>query len=242
MSERAAPKPAKEVLLSLVDQRISYGNQVVLDELNLHVHANECIVLLGKSGAGKSTLLKHLQERLTQQHESPAWIPQSLGLVDKLSCFHNVFMGRLDQQSVFTNLRNLIWPARKHRQAIHTLLEELSLPQLLFTPVGNLSGGQQQRIAIARARYRDSEVLLADEPATGLDQVQSKKVLEQLKQQFSSSVIALHDVDLALSIADRIIGIRDGRIVLDDFSQSISDNTLLELYQNFGEAEATTSA
>jgi len=235
MSERTASKPTTDVLLSLVDQRISYGNKVVLDELNLHLHADECIVLLGKSGAGKSTLLKHLLEKLTKQTESPAWIPQSLGLVDKLSSFHNVLMGRLDQESVFSNLRNLIWPANKHREAIHALLEELSLSSELFSPVGNLSGGQQQRIAIARACYRDSPLLLADEPVTGLDHIQAKKVLAKLKQQFNSSVIALHDVDLALSIADRVIGIRDGRIVLDDFAKSISDATLVELYQDFSE-------
>ena len=222
------PPPKK--LLALDDQTIRYGDRVVLDEINLHLHAGERIVLLGKSGAGKSTLLKHLHKTLIDNNETIAWIPQQLGLVDNLSCFHNVIMGRLDQQSWLSNLRNLVWPSPHDKKAIQILLDQLSLKEFLFTDAGTLSGGQQQRIAIARALYRHSSILLADEPISGLDKPMAKKVLMLLKQHFGSCVIALHDIDLALTIADRIIGIREGQIVLDAAPSELDEKALAPLY------------
>jgi len=228
LNNQGSPKK----LLSLADETIAYGSKVVLDEINLHLHDGERIVLLGKSGSGKSTLLKHLHQTLVNNDETIAWIPQRLGLTEKLSVFHNVFIGRLDQQSRFTNLRNLLWPAQEHRQAIHEILQELSLAEELFSPVGTLSGGQQQRVAAARALYRQASILLADEPATGLDQGSAKTLMTLIEKNFGSCVIALHDVDLAMSIADRIIGLRDGKIILDALAADLSPEALAPIYHD----------
>ena len=226
MNNQDTPKK----LISLADETIAYGSKVVLDEINLHLHDGERIVLLGKSGSGKSTLLKHLHQTLINNNETFAWIPQRLGLTEKLSVFHNVFIGRLDQQSRFTNLRNLLWPSQEHRQAIQALLAELSLDQEMFSAVGTLSGGQQQRVAAARALYRQASILLADEPATGLDQGSATALMALIKKNFGSCVIALHDVDLAMSIADRIIGLRDGKIILDAIPADIDPKALAPIY------------
>lgn len=217
-------------MISLTDASADYGQHSVLNAINLHLHEDEKVVLLGKSGAGKSTLLKLLYKNLRANNESVAWIPQDLGLVPPLSIYHNVLIGRLEQQSLWRNLRNLILPELQHRTNIQALLNTLQIPKPLFDPVASLSGGQQQRIAIARALYQPGDYLLADEPVANLDQPLAKKALALLSKQFNGFVIALHDVELALSIADRVIAIKDGQILLDQTADQIDAQQLASIY------------
>ena len=220
----------RETLVSLQDASADYGQHSVLRAINLHLHKDEKVVLLGRSGAGKSTLLKLLYENLRGNNESVAWIPQDLGLVSPLSIFHNVLIGRLEQQSGWRNLRNLIFPESLHQKNIQALLNRLLIPNPLFDAVACLSGGQQQRVAIARALYQPSQYLLADEPVANLDQPLAKKALSLLSAQFDGFVIALHDVELALSVADRVIAIKDGRILLDQATDEIDAQQLASVY------------
>ena len=220
----------RQTLVSLQDASADYGQHSVLSAINLHLHKDERVVLLGKSGAGKSTLLKLLYKSLRVKDESVAWIPQDLGLVPPLSIFHNVLIGRLEQQSLWRNLRNLIFPEPLHQKNIQALLHTLHIPNPLFDTVARLSGGQQQRVAIARALYQPGQYLLADEPVANLDQPLAKKALSLLSAQFDGFVIALHDVELALSIADRVIAIKDGQILLDQTTDQIDAQQLASIY------------
>ena len=222
----------REALVSLNDASADYGQHAVLNAINLHLHEDEKVVLLGKSGAGKSTLLKLLYQQLVDNNETTAWIPQDHGLVAPLSVFHNIFMARLSEQSLWRNLKNLILPDASHQQAITTLIEQLQLPHCLFQSVSNLSGGQQQRIAIARALYQSSHYLLADEPVANLDKPLAKHVLNLISKHYDGFVIALHDTDLALSIADRVIAIKDGHILLDARVESINADQLAAIYSD----------
>jgi len=207
---------------------LSYKGVSVLSDINLKINAGEHIALLGKSGAGKSTLLNMLYQ---QQREYCALVPQNVALVEALSVFHNVFMGRLNQYNTFYNLLNLLWPQSDRVNEVRQLIQLLGLNDLLFKSTGELSGGQKQRVAIARALYQGNQVLLGDEPISALDTTQAKKIMQLLHEQHDTVVLAMHDVDMALSFADRIIGIKNGGIVIDQPAAAVSVEDLQFLYE-----------
>lgn len=204
-----------------------YGGVRVLGPLSLNVVEGERVALVGQSGAGKSTLLS-----LMFEHWRPrvAYMPQALGLVDTLSVLHNVFMGRLNRHPTWYNLANLVKPFRHEIEAIDGLLARLAMDGTRRQRAGELSGGQRQRVAVARALYQQAEVLLADEPVSALDGPLAEVVLQALTDSYRTAVLAMHDVELALRFTDRVVGIRDGHIALDEPSKRLSSNDLLPLY------------
>ncbi len=215
-------------LISLKAEQASYQGKLVLSDINLNVNRGEKIALVGPSGSGKSTLL-----RLIYSHhsENTALVPQDTGLVQTLSVYHNVYMGRLSQYSNLHNLVNLIKPFKKHIVEIKHCLKQVQLDEKIFEPVGRLSGGQRQRTAVARSLYQGGELLLADEPVSSVDEHQSKRVLDALCQEFSTVVLAMHDINLSLAYCDRIIGLQNGHIVLDSPSCDLTPDDLLPLYR-----------
>jgi phosphonate transport system ATP-binding protein len=219
-------------LVALESATAHYGNQQVLQAIDLRLHRGERVVVLGKSGAGKSTLLSLLHTKLVENHETLSWIPQQHGLVDNLSVFHNILMGQIDQRSRWHNLLNLFWPQTQAKNKISVLLASLELDGQLFTPVAQLSGGQQQRVAIGRALYRQAAVLLADEPIANLDKPLASRILNILSKRFNGFVISLHDTDLALAYADRIVGIKAGRILIDQPRNRLTAADLEPLYED----------
>lgn len=213
--------------LALRDARASYGDTAVLGPLTLTVRRGERVALVGRSGAGKSTLLSLLYE---PARRDLALVPQDLGLVQTLSVFHNVYMGRLAEHGSGYNLLNLIRPFRREVAAVRPLLERLGMADALWARAGELSGGQRQRVAVARALFQRAEVLLADEPASALDGPLAVTVMEALTETYGTAVLALHDIDLALRFADRVVGIRDGGIALDQPSGRLGKSDLHDLY------------
>jgi phosphonate transport system ATP-binding protein len=223
---------AKQPLIAVNQSQVHYHNKAVLHDIELNIHKGECVALIGKSGAGKSTLLRLIYQALNTQGNQVAWVPQQLGLVNNLSAFHNVYMGRLDQYNSFYNLLNLIWPRPTHTMAIKTLLQSFELQDCLFKSAGELSGGQQQRIAIARAIYSNADIILADEPIANLDGPMAIKALDTMIENKHTSVIALHDTEQALRVANRIIGIHQGRIVMDTPPSQLSAGELDRFYES----------
>ncbi|MEC8919053.1 MULTISPECIES: ATP-binding cassette domain-containing protein [Salinicola] len=214
-------------LLTFDSADLGYGTQVVLPALTLSLEAGERVALLGQSGAGKSTLLAEIRRRLGN---TAAWCPQGHGLVPLLSVYHNIYMGQLERHAALSNLFNLLKPRRQAWQTIEALADELGLEGLLRRPVAQLSGGQRQRVAIARAFYQQREVFLGDEPLASVDPHQALRLLEHIQTRHASSVIALHQHRLALAHFDRVIGLRDGRIVLDAPARELTLAQLDALY------------
>lgn len=214
-------------MLHLQSANASYKDVVVLTDITLHIPAGQKLALIGHSGAGKSTLLKLLYE---QRPKDIALVPQDNGLVSSLSVFHNVYMGQLGQQPVWYNLINLIKPLKKPVLEVGSILEDIALSHKLFEPVGQLSGGQKQRVSVARAMMQGGDILLADEPVSSLDEQQSKRVMSLLCNHFDTVVLAMHDIDLALSYCDRIIGLDHGRITIDAAAKSLNRTDLLDIY------------
>jgi len=204
-----------------------YQQTLVLDDITLHIPRGHKLALVGHSGSGKSTLLKLLYQ---QRPKDIALVPQDYGLVLTLSVFHNVYMGRLDVNPLWRNMINLIRPLPAAVDAVRDIVARFGLQDKLFEPVGQLSGGQQQRCAVARAWYQGGDILFADEPVSSLDEQQSRQVMQQLCEHFESVVMALHDIDLALAYCDRIIGLKQGKIVIDAPSSDLQRADLLALY------------
>lgn len=214
--------------LTLTNLVADYGDQRVLGPLDLAIEPGQKIALVGKSGAGKSTLLNLMHQRW--RHTGAALMPQELGLVPSLSVFHNVFMGGLARRATWYNLVSLMRPFRRDIDTILPLLEQLDIAEKCWTATGELSGGQRQRVAAARAIHQQSDLLLADEPASALDGPMAVKVMAALTEAHPTAVLALHDVELALRFADRVVGIADGQIALDQPSERVKTQDLLALY------------
>jgi len=216
-------------LFELNSARLRYKDVDVLTDINLSISAGEKVALLGKSGAGKSTLLNMLYQ---QQRDKCALVPQNIALVEALSVFHNVYMGRLNKHRTFYNLLNLLWPQTDTVVAITKLIQPLGLDELLFNCTGELSGGQKQRVAIARALYQDNQILLGDEPISALDTRQAREIMQLMHERHNTVVLAMHDVEMALCFADRVIGLKNGCIALDQNASELSVDDLVFLYES----------
>lgn len=215
------------LILQLENAEVRYPESVALQQINLSLYRGEKVALIGRSGSGKSTLLRLIYKHLPGK---AALVPQDEGLVFNLSVFHNVYMGRLSQHPTWYNLLNLMRPFPARVSEVELILQRLQLLEKCFVPVAQLSGGQRQRVAVARSLYQAGGLLLADEPVSAVDEHQSRHILTELTQQFSTMIVALHDTSLALEYCDRIVGLEAGRIVLDEPANSVSAVELAELY------------
>ncbi len=214
-------------VFDLRDATVRYDGKAVLKNVTLRIARGERVALVGRSGAGKSTLLTLLHR---QRRSDAALVPQDPGLVKSLSVFHNVYMGRLDRNPTWYNLVNLAWPLEREVRAVREIVERLGLAEQLFQTAGELSGGQQQRTAVGRALYQHGTVLLGDEPVSAVDGHQARIVLDAIVEAHDTVVLAMHDIDLALAYCDRIVGVQDGRIVLDEPASGMRRADLAPLY------------
>ncbi|MGJ7459926.1 ATP-binding cassette domain-containing protein [Halomonas sp. MA07-2] len=206
-------------------------DSVVLPGLTLTLYEGERVALLGQSGSGKSTLLGEIRARLGA---SAAWCPQHHGLVPALAIYHNVFMGRLPEHSTLAGLWNLVRPLARPWREVGELCTLLGLAGLERRPVGQLSGGQRQRVAIGRALYQERDIFLGDEPVASVDPHQALRLLALIDARHTTSVIALHQRELALTHFDRVWGLGDGHVVID---APASQLTLADLDSLYPDAE-----
>lgn len=217
-------------LISLKRETIGWKARDVLVDVDLTVEAGERIAFLGRSGSGKSTLITHLYRRLIAAGKAVSLIPQDHALVPPLSVFHNVYMGQLDKRSTIYSLANLVKPLKKEVSGIRPILSEIFLEPEIFQAVEKLSGGQKQRTAIARAFFRGGDIILGDEPVSAIDEKQSAIVLGAICSRFPTVLLALHNVELARSYCDRIIGLKANRIVIDEPSRKVDRAAIEALY------------
>jgi phosphonate transport system ATP-binding protein len=210
-------------------------NRPILNGINCQIKQGEFVVLLGLNGAGKSTLLRSLvglvplkrgeinihgvtmtKRTLPHIRRDIGMLFQGGGLIRQLSAIENVLCGRL---GVRKNWQTLFGFPQRDRLLALELLEQLGLREQAYEKTGHLSGGQQQRVAIARALIQSPQILLADEPITGLDIIASQQVMQTLaelhSQQGMTIVTVLHDLCLAAEYAQRAIVLDAGRIIYD---------------------------
>lgn len=219
-----------------LSRSFSHGDQqvTVLQPLDLTIHAGEMVAIVGTSGSGKSTLMNLLGclDRPSSGHyffrgQDTASL-DALGLAD-LRCHHFGFI--FQRYHLLPHLdacANVEIPAiyagqarQPRRERAMQLLSRLGLADRMHHQPGQLSGGQQQRVSIARALMNGAEVILADEPTGALDSQSGQEVLAILKElhQLGHTVILVtHDPAIAAH-AERIIELKDGRVIRDSASQ-----------------------
>ena len=243
--------------VNLTGVGLTHANgQAALTDLTLAVAQGERVAIIGPSGAGKTSLLRLLATALQPSSGelrlfgSEPWalsarqrqqlrrriglIHQSPPLPPRQRVVTAVLAGRLGHWSLAKALLNLIYP--QERQAASAALARLDLSDKLYEHCDQLSGGQLQRVGIARVLYQGAELILADEPVSAMDPVlagHTLEILSQEAQQRGSTLIAsLHAVDLALGHFPRVIGLRDGRVLFDKPSQTVTPADLEALYAN----------
>ena len=174
----------------------------------------------------------HHPKTLQKHRQSTGMIFQQHQLIPQQTALKNVLVGRLGYHSTLKSL----FPLPKTDQYIAlNCLERVGLLDKALTPVKALSGGQQQRVGIARALAQKPKFLLADEPVASLDPASSHQVLSNLRkisqEDGIGTLISLHQIDLALEYAERVIGLGKGTIIFDSNSSEIRKHQLEKLYQ-----------
>lgn len=210
-----------------------------LSEISFDVAPGEVVAVLGPSGAGKTTLFRCLTQliepaegtvelagrrpvglrgrELRQARREVGLIFQQYNLVRRLTAEENVLAGRLGHVPTWrVVLRHF---ERDDRALATACLARVGLSEQAHQRADRLSGGQQQRVAIARVLAQQSPIVLADEPVASLDPATATDVLDVLRgvarERGITVLSSLHQVDLATRFADRIIGLRDGCLVVD---------------------------
>ncbi len=215
--DREARHASGEPLLEVSRVSMRYDGVVALEDVSFTVEPGVRIAIVGPNGAGKSTLLKIIAGVLTpttgavriyghgpQGHLCVAYIPQR-SQVDwnfPMTVADVVMMGRVGKMGLFRH------PGARDWEAVRRALEQVGMADLADRPIRALSGGQQQRMFIARALAQEAELLLMDEPFTGLDlpsQEGIMEILERLRRQGVTVLVATHDLEQAAAYFDRVL-------------------------------------
>ena len=225
-------------------QKISarYNGSFALEDVSFHLHAGERIAVVGTNGAGKSTLFKVVAGVLQpvsgevtvygstpSKHVCIAYITQR-SQVDwnfPVSVADVVMMGRIAQLGL------LGWPKKRDWDLVHEMLKIVDLDELAKRQIGELSGGQQQRMFIARALAQEAELMLMDEPLTGLDSPSQEGILallDTLKNQDVTVMVATHDLEQAAEYFDRIMLLNHRLIGLGSPDEVLQTEKLVQAY------------
>jgi phospholipid/cholesterol/gamma-HCH transport system ATP-binding protein len=219
-----------EIKIKLSDVHKAFGQKQVLRGVNLDIYTNETIVIIGQSGSGKSVLLKHIigimkpdrghiyvdgqditrlsEEELMKLSRKFGMLFQGAALFDSLTVAENVAFGLRRH----TNLSE-----EEIQQVVKASLERVGLRGVENLLPYELSGGMKKRVGLARAIAYNPEIILYDEPTTGLDPIRADAINElilQLKKDLCvTSVVITHDMNSTYKIADRIAMLYEGRII-----------------------------
>ena len=216
----------------------------IVDGASLVLESGECVGLIGPNGSGKSTLLRMLYRALKPTHGDVLLLDQNISVIPERQFARQVavltqestpgfdttvtelvMMGRIPHQSKWS-------PDSVHDHAIvREALQQVGALQLSGRSLADLSGGEKQRVLLARALAQQPKVLLLDEPTNHLDIRYQLEVMGLLKRQRLSSIVALHDLNIAAHYCDRLVLMDQGRIVAEGKpAQVLTPTTIQAVY------------
>ncbi len=236
--------------------------QSALAGVSITVDKPQVVAIIGPSGAGKSTLIRCVnrlveptsgtivldgvevtamsRREVRKVRRRMGMIFQEYNLVERLTVMENVLSGCLGYVSFWRAYRRNYPPADV--AAAFELLDRVGLTGYQDTRADALSGGQRQRVGIARALMQRPDLLLVDEPTASLDPKTARQIMriivELAHERGTPALVNLHDVHLAQSFADRIVGLREGKIVFDGAADGLDHQVLTDIY---GEEDWSTT-
>jgi manganese/iron transport system ATP-binding protein len=215
--KKPAPHDDTAPILEATHLTVEYDSQVALEDLTFRLERGERVAVVGPNGAGKTTLFKVIagvlhptrgQVRVAGHcpggHICIGYVPQrsTVDWTFPVTVTDVVMMGRVGRLGLLRR------PGREDRDVVRQCLETVGMTDLADRQIGELSGGQQQRMFIARALAQESELMLMDEPLSGLDVPAQEKIfdiLDTLQQHEVTVLIATHDLDMAAEHFDRVM-------------------------------------
>lgn len=245
----------RQTLLNIESVSKAYtGKAKALDGVSFSVKRGQFVSVIGSSGAGKSTLLRCInrlidpssgavefdgrdvtklgKRELRQVRRRVSMVFQHYNLVSRSTAIENVLQGRLGYKSSLAGVLALYSEEEKTRA--FDVLDQLGLLEFAYRRCDQLSGGQKQRVGIARALVQDPLLILADEPIASLDPKSSRAIMEHLRWAADDLGIAclvnLHQVDYAIEFSDRIIGLKDGKLVFDGTPAELDAEAIARIY------------
>jgi phospholipid/cholesterol/gamma-HCH transport system ATP-binding protein len=248
-SKAAKPAASEDTLIELCDLTVNFGRQAVLRDLSLAIPRGQTLAIIGESGCGKTVLLKHIIGLLFPSSGHVEFDGQRIdSLNDKeLTALRGRFGFLFQNAALFDSMTvadNIAFPlketsnmrAEKIRQIVAERLKQVGLPDtVLGKRPAQLSGGMRKRVGLARALVMSPEVLLYDEPTTGLDPIVSDVINELIMrtrdQNAVTSIVVTHDMKTAQKVADRVVMLYPLTRLKASESQVIFDGTPAEIIE-----------
>ena len=226
MIEKTTIKP----IIDIQNLKISFGSLNVLNDISLHLKSQENLVVLGKSGTGKSVLIKCIARLLKADEGTITVLGQEVNAlkIEELNEIRKKIGFLFQSGALYDSMtvkENLEFPLRRLKKElsqseidakVKETLANVGLEDVLNKMPSELSGGMRKRISLARTIIVDPEIMLYDEPTTGLDPITAEEISELIndiqKKYKTASIIITHDMECVRTVADRIIMLKDGDV------------------------------
>lgn len=227
-------------------------NEPTLENINLNFD-NKVTAIIGKSGVGKTTFINSLtinktiingqlkwQNKEIDFKKDKKWFRKNIGiisqkniLIDSITVFDNLKITMSEKNNFFFNLFNII--TKKQKEEILNILEQVEMLDKVNNLPLNLSGGEIQRLEIAKILIKKPKIILSDEPTSNLDDLSSEKIIKLLIDYSHANnavtIVNIHNVNL-LNLFDRVIGLKNKKIVFDSNIKKINKKEILNIYEN----------
>jgi phosphonate transport system ATP-binding protein len=235
-------------MIKIENLTYTYKNNITgVKNINLHIEQGKLVTLIGLSGSGKSTLLRCInrllepssgnvlidgssiinckEKEVRKIRKRIGMVFQNFNLLQRSLVIQNVLIGRLGSSLIYS---------KRDKEIALDCLRRVGIEDLAYRRVEALSGGQQQRVGIARALAQEPSILLADEPVSNLDPSKKKEIMDLIsnihKEEKITTVISLHDIDIAKEYSNRLIALSSGSIIFDGSPKELTSEKISNIF------------